>query len=379
MLASGITSRDELCLTASNRALPVVEKCFIAISAGHARDVWKYQADGKVQSVVEQQCLSASHLNEISLTDCGDASAWEFAGNGAIKLNNSTELCLSLLGSSPDLVDVASKAAVVTSSVANLEAHGANMAVDGAESTFWAAEMDPEEAVTITVDLGDPKVLQRAFIDWEFPATSYSISLSEDGLTWIEVYSTDVNLLKQNIIELTGLRASRAMVTMRKPHPVDARVGGSLTYGNRSLRFFSNGLRPVLAPCSTASTSTDARDKWFQIPVQAFDGSASSQLRSQLPTLEASRDALGSATLQVIDLLPRMTECGMPRNSTSLQRDLGTSSGYTPSRLKNRIAKSSLEKSIEMEHGIHISSTTELINRARSTIIRARAALHRLW
>ena len=56
-----------------------------------------------------------------------------------MKLGRAGQYCLSQRGSEAGVEDVAAKAAIIASSFADAEAHGASMAVDGRSSTFWAS------------------------------------------------------------------------------------------------------------------------------------------------------------------------------------------------------------------------------------------------
>ena len=52
-------------------------------------------------------------------------------------------------------------------------------------------------------------------IDWGFPAKSFGVSVSVDGKTFTEVFSTDVNILKQSRVQLTS-RAAAIRIVMRE-------------------------------------------------------------------------------------------------------------------------------------------------------------------
>ena len=62
-----------------------------------------------------------------------------FLLQGQLKLSRDGEYCLSQRGSGVGVEDVAEKGAAVASNSADSEAHGANKAVDGRSSTFWAS------------------------------------------------------------------------------------------------------------------------------------------------------------------------------------------------------------------------------------------------
>ena len=68
---------------------------------------------------------------------------------GQLKLGRAGQYCLSQSGSEAGVENVAEKAGVVASSVADAVAHGASMAVDGRSTTFWASS--PSDSVRACV------------------------------------------------------------------------------------------------------------------------------------------------------------------------------------------------------------------------------------
>lgn len=72
------------------------------------------------------------------------------------------------------------------------------------------------EPVVMTLDIGEPQPLQRVEILWEFPAKSFSLSVSSDGLNWSEVYATDVNGLQKTSVNLGHQPARKLRLTMRE-------------------------------------------------------------------------------------------------------------------------------------------------------------------
>ena len=57
---------------------------------------------------------------------------------GQWKLGRAGDYCLSQKGPAAGVEDAAERGAITASSTADAVAHGANMAVDGSSSTFWA-------------------------------------------------------------------------------------------------------------------------------------------------------------------------------------------------------------------------------------------------
>merc|ERR1712054_354479 len=99
---------------------------------------------------------------------------------------------------------------------ADVAAHGANMAVDGSSSTFWASAMDPAGPVELTVDVGSQRKLASVEIAWEFPAKAFAVSISTDGVKWSEVHATDSNVLSSSRIVLGSAHASKIKVVMHQ-------------------------------------------------------------------------------------------------------------------------------------------------------------------
>ena len=89
------------------------------------------------------------------------------------------------------------------------------MAVDTKSGTFWASKFDDTgNPVEFVVDLGRRMQLRSAELAWEFPAKAFSVSLSEDGDHYEEVFATDTNVLKTTRLLLNGLDARTLKVQM---------------------------------------------------------------------------------------------------------------------------------------------------------------------
>ena len=83
-------------------------------------------------------------------------------------------------------------------------------------STGASGAPGSHEPVVMTLDFGEVRPLQRVEILWEFPAKSFSIALSSDGLSWGDVYSIDLNGLKDSIINLGHQSARKLRLSMRE-------------------------------------------------------------------------------------------------------------------------------------------------------------------
>ena len=225
-----------------------LEKCSESAIAGDGRDVFSLQAGGELVSAGAGLCAKArasdgADTSDVVLGACDGASKWEFAGNGQLKLVGELDLCLSQVGINAGIADVASKAAVMATSTANGLAHGAfccfmcflayglrrnlqralldgvrsevcpragaSMAVDDNMNTFWASKFDhTSDPVEFVIDLGEVQRLSSIDILWEFPAKSFAIALSQDGLHYNEAFETDANILRTSRASL-GMKAAR--------------------------------------------------------------------------------------------------------------------------------------------------------------------------
>merc|ERR1712216_1032278 len=121
---------------------------------------------------------------------------------------------------------------------------------------FWASALDPTGPVTVGVDLGGTRKLIAVGIQWEFPAKSYTISVSTDGSKWSEVHATDSNVLGASNIALGYVSASKVKVVM---HEAAGTFHGHSVYGIKSLVVDAARLRSVLTECGAAAQSADAR------------------------------------------------------------------------------------------------------------------------
>ena len=79
-----------------------------------------------------------------------------------------------------------------------------------------ASALDPAGPVAVTVDLGGLKHLSDLEIAWEFPAKSFSVGVSSDGVKWSEVFATDSNILSSTRIALGSMSATKLRVVMHE-------------------------------------------------------------------------------------------------------------------------------------------------------------------
>merc|ERR1719221_2274676 len=252
----------------------------------------------------------------VVLEDCDVAAGskegrnqWALQKNNQIKSGRPGQYCLSQRGSAPGVENVAAKAAAMASSSVNAIAHGANMAVDGRDASYWASKFDVSEPVTFTIDLGGPKKLQSASISWEFPAKSFDILTTEDGEHWVEAFSTNNNVLKTTRVALPSQYATKVRFIMHEPHAIYGSFQGHAVYGIKSVSLYASRLRSVVDACANAGKSGDARDKYFLSYVGDFDPCPSKALRSELPSVEAAKTSMAATIGELTDVLPSLASC----------------------------------------------------------------------
>jgi len=376
MLAAGISSSTEQCLVSDGLSV-ALGSCANAVLAGDGGDLWSF-ANGQLVSAASSKCLSlrdgdATEGGSVSMLDCDVASKaagsqWEVLGSGQLKVGMPGELCLSQSGLAPGEVNLATHAAVSASSTADLVAHAASSAVDDNEASFWASRLgDVSEPVTFTIDFGAEAKLASASISWEFPAQAFAISVSGDGLHYVEVYATDSNVLKRTVVPLGGHSASKMKITMYRPHAVHGRFDGHGLYGISSLAVFSAGMNPVVAECAKAAKSADARDKYFQINAGEFNPLAAKALAGELPALDAAQASVAATVSELAEALPKLAAC----KSKSFQNYAGAGKQMSTAKLA-RLGRIGGGRQREI---VNKAAVGLLIAEARSTIMAARALL----
>jgi len=379
MLVSGMTAQEEMCLTVADGkgADAILEPCSFATAAGDGRELWQHLSNGQIANVGGKKCLGAEG-DTVALTDCDSASTWETQGNGQLKLGRAGNFCLSQSGVAAGVEDAAAHGAITSSSSADAAAHGANMAVDGSSKTFWASALDPAGPVTVTVDLGGHKHLRDLEIAWEFPAKSFSVGVTSDGVKWSEVFATDSNVLSSTRIALGSTSATKLRVVM---HEAGASFQGQSVYGIQTLSVRAHRLQSIVADCAAASKSSDARDKYFETYVGEFAPGSSKALRSELPALEAARASLSSVVSALAGALPKMKSCHGAKSAAAAAflKNKGASAVMLARSVDgNRRSASTREQmaeNVDRQNGVNAQALSELVKESRRIIIASRSAL----
>ena len=232
------------------------------------------------------------------------------------------------------------------------------MACDGESSSYWASKFDVAGPVSFTVDVGSLEEVAEVQLDFEFAPRSFALYLSTDGQQWLEVFSTDANVLKKVKLPVGGQLASVVKLELREAHPVHGAFAGHSVYGIRSFAVMAQRLRAVVESCGVAAKSPDARDKYFTAAVDSYDPAAGATLRGELPSLEAAGASLAATVAELAEALPGIASCKV--RSASLQKvsDKGHAAG-------KRAAA----------YGLDESQVKALYDEARATILAARRVL----
>ena len=272
MLVGGVSARSEMCLTGLENVGASLSDCGAAVAELDGREIWSLSAGGALTSLASKKCLAvpsgAVAGARVALASCDgpDASAaWELQGNGQIKLGSSN-MCLSQSGAAPGNADLAASSSVIASSTLDF-AHGAALAVDGLDSSYWVSKLDEASPVTLTVELDEPAPVLEVGLDFEFVPASFSLQTSSGAGKWTDVYATDTNVLKTTAVPLTGHFVLGVRLVMKKAHATEGVLGGHALYGVRSFKVMAPQMRTVLEPCAVAAKSGDARDKYFAVAV----------------------------------------------------------------------------------------------------------------
>lgn len=398
MIISGSTAAAEMCLTAEKDGAQatgtgvLVQPCASAIAAGDGRELFGLE-DGQIVSISSRACMALSPTtaggpDQILFGRCGGEAPtrFELQGNGQVKVVGRS-VCLTQHGIANGVYNVALRAAAVASSSADDLTHGAAMAVDG-RSTYWASRLAPSSPEELSVDFGFSSRVQAAEIEWEYPAKSFSIQVSEDGARWVEVYSTDINMLNTTRIRLGHILARKAKVVMAEPHVLYGKLHGRTLYGIRSLSFTADRFQTLVEDCAHAEKSNDARDKFFFIAAGSFNEADNSKiLRSEVPALNAARASLATVVSSLSTVLPQLQLCHqqpasmratLEVNQTVTKMEAVPSHATSPVSLSrgDLLAGMSGKASVvEQQNGIDLEAARLLLTEARAAILQVRTAL----
>ena len=89
------------------------------------------------------------------------------------------------------------------------------MAVDDNDGTYWASKFNETSSpVEFVIDFGKLQKLHSIDLSWEFPARSFAIASSADGIHFTDVYATDANVLQTSRVALGHVVARKLRISM---------------------------------------------------------------------------------------------------------------------------------------------------------------------
>jgi len=308
MLTAGVSGANEMCLSVRGADV-ALEPCMNAIAAGDGREIWAFQSGGQLLNVASNKCLGSESLsanNNIEMVDCSVAAKVELRPNGQLKIGS---VCLSQSGSAVGQMNIAENAAASASSTAGEEGHSPDAAVDQNEASYWASGLDENGPVEFILDLGSTASVENIIISWEYPAKSFSLALSSDGMRWNQVFETTVNAITSTFVPVGGKLASKLKIVMKEPHSIHGKLDGHWLYGIRNIAVTAANMHAIAEDCSAASRSADARDKYFPTSVSDYNPSHVSALKSEVPSLEAAIASLSATVNELAEIIPQLSAC----------------------------------------------------------------------
>ena len=158
MLVGGVSARSDMCLTGLENVGASLS-CRAAVAELDGREIWSLSAGGALTSLASKKCLAvpsgAVAGARVALASCDGQNTAQLGScreMGKSK-SGSINMCLSQSGAAPGNADlVAASSSVIASSTLDF-AHGAALAVDGLDSSYWVSKLDEASPVTLTVEL----------------------------------------------------------------------------------------------------------------------------------------------------------------------------------------------------------------------------------
>ncbi|CBZ52212.1 putative F5/8 type C domain-containing protein [Neospora caninum Liverpool] len=273
---------------------------------------WAY-APGKVSIAVSFDGKEPFQ-EVVPFQDVNAPSGTELQPNNQLKLLKGGSFCLSQEGSKAGMTNVAKdKQAKASHPRPGDTSHGPGFAIDGHSETYWASQNFPANAVPAAVffdiDLGEKYKLNTAAIDWEYPAMSYSITISEDGKAFTPCTSNHVNSLYSTLDDLKSQVGRYVRLTLEKPHPVNGRIDNDLLYGIREFAIYSNRLRSIVQSCGVAKNSSDARDKYFLELVAEVDFTSGNELHNAGEAVARASAQVAQHETELEAAMPMLATC----------------------------------------------------------------------
>ena len=186
---------------------------------------------------------------------------------------STVQRCSAARGAAPGNADLAASSSVIFSSTLD-SAHGAALAVDGLDSSYWVSKLDDASPVALTVELDEPAPVLEVGLDFEFVPAAFFIanfkpSRQVDRRVCHRHQCSQDHNGSTDWSFVHGVR-----LVMRKAHATEGVLGGHTLHGVRSFKVMAPQMRAALEPCAVAAKNGDARNKYFAVAVGSFDPAA---------------------------------------------------------------------------------------------------------
>ena len=131
--------------------------------------------------------------------------------SGQLKMPGLGNFCVTVLGDGMISSDI-SKGAEATATSSSAQ-HSASNAIDGSAESYWASGLDPATAVSVDLDFGTTKIIEKVVIEWEHAPLvrlhlnswacviasiwqAFEIQTSASGV-WDTIFATSTNNLDE--------------------------------------------------------------------------------------------------------------------------------------------------------------------------------------
>ncbi|GAW82528.1 LCCL domain-containing protein [Plasmodium gonderi] len=324
-IQSGMSSVvQDLCLQIDDTNEVVLDGCITSMSYMDGRDLWKLNAKNQIYNPITNLCISlkdnmTANGGRIIMEDCNASiehndgrSSWQLLPNNQLKMLRDGNFCLSQDGSKSGSIDVALNKHTTSTLSKEDKKYSTDKAVDGNLDTFWLSQPftidTAPDSVYFNINLGSIYKLQKCVIDWRFPATKYSIMISNDGKNFKEISINLANFLSSTINNLHNLEGQYVKLKFMAPNPEFAQ-DQNLFYGIKKLSIYTNRIKSVVDDCDTVKNSEDARDKYFFEFVSEINMQEGKELKRLDGELQQYAEKIQNEALKIQKLNPQLKKC----------------------------------------------------------------------
>ncbi|SCL96670.1 LCCL domain-containing protein [Plasmodium berghei] len=317
---------QDLCLQINETNDVVLGGCINSMSYLDGRDLWKLNSSNQIYNPINNLCMSLKNNmiangGELIMEDCNSSlehndgrSSWQLLPNNQLKILRDGNFCLTQDGSKSGSIDIALHKQATSSLSRKDQKYSPEKAIDGNLDTFWLSEpFDIEtvpDAVYFDINLGGKYKLEKSIIYWKYPATKYSIFLSNDGENYKEISSNLANFLRSTINDLHITEAQYIRIKLMSPNPEFSEGDEeNLFYGIKKVSIYTNRIKSIVDDCDKVKDSDDARDKYFFEFVSEVNIEEGKELKNIDTTLQKYAEKIQTEAIKIQKLNPQLKKC----------------------------------------------------------------------